>query len=77
MSVWQDLIALSRLRVLRLRALTSLIVGVGVKCFIDKLAVLDPDMWWHLSVGDWIVQNRSFPHDGIFSQTVDTRPWMS
>ena len=77
MSVWQDVIALYRLRVLRLLALTSLIVGVGVKCFIDKLAVLDPDMWWHLSVGDWIVQNRSFPHNGIFSHTATTRPWMA
>ena len=77
MSVAQDLIALSKLRLVRLLALTSLIVGVGVKCFIDKLAVLDPDIWWHLSVGDWIVQNRSFPHDGIFSHTAATRPWMA
>jgi len=77
MSVVQDLIALSKLRVLRLLALTSLIFGVGVKCFIDKLTVLDPDMWWHLSVGQWIVQNRSFPHNGIFSHSAATRPWMA
>jgi len=77
MSVWQDLIGLSRLRLLRLLALTALIVAVGVKCFLDKLAVLDPDMWWHLSVGQWIVQNRSFPHNGIFSHTAATRPWMA
>jgi len=67
MSVAQDLIDLSKLRLLRLLALTATIVGVGVKCFIDKLFVLDPDIWWHLSVGDWIVQHRSFPHTGIFS----------
>ena len=77
MSVSQELISLSRLRVLRLLALTALIVGVGVKCFVDKLAVLDPDMWWHLSVGDWIIQNRSFPHNGIFSHTAAARPWMA
>jgi hypothetical protein len=77
MSVAQDLISLSKLRLLRLLALTALIVGVGLKCFIDKLAVLDPDMWWHLSVGQWIVQHRAFPHDGIFSQTAATRPWMA
>jgi hypothetical protein len=77
MSVAQDLISLSKLRLLRLLALTALIVGVGLKGFIDKLAVLDPDMWWHLSVGQWIVQHRAFPHDGIFSQTAAARPWMA
>ena len=77
MSVAQDLISLSKLRLLHLLALTALIVGVGVKCFVDKLAVLDPDMWWHLSVGQWIVQNRSFPHNGIFSHTAAARPWMA
>lgn len=77
MSVARDLISLSKLRLLRLFALTALIVGVGVKCFVDKLAVLDPDMWWHLSVGQWIVQNRSFPHVGIFSHTAAARPWMA
>jgi len=77
MSVAQDLISLSRLRLLRLLALTTLIVAVGVKCFVDKLGVLDPDMWWHLSVGQWIVHNRAFPHNGIFSQTAATRPWMA
>ena len=77
MSVAQDLIALSRLRLLRVLALTALIVGVGIECFLTKLSVLDPDMWWHLSVGDWIVLNRSFPHNGIFSHTAATRPWMA
>ncbi|HTT20983.1 MAG TPA: hypothetical protein VMG82_18760 [Candidatus Sulfotelmatobacter sp.] len=77
MSVTQDLISLSRLRPLRLLALTALVVGVGVKCLMDKLAVLDPDIWWHLCIGDWILQNRAFPHNGIFSHTATTRPWMA
>ena len=73
MSLAHDLIALSKLRLLRLLALITLIVGVGIECFRTKLSVLDPDMWWHLSVGEWIVQNRSFPHNGIFSHTAATR----
>jgi len=76
MSVGQDLIGLSKLRALRLLALTASIVAVGTECFLTKLTVLDPDMWWHLSVGDWIVQNRSFPRTGIFSQLAN-RPWMA
>lgn len=23
--------------------------------------IADPDIWWHLSIGDWIVQNKTFP----------------
>ena len=77
MSAPQDLIGLSKLRILRLSALTALIVAVGSRCFLRKIFVLDPDMWWHLSVGDWILQNHSFPHNGIFSHTAADRSWMA
>ena len=74
MSVARDLIELSKLRVLRLAALTASIVGIGTACFIRKITARDPDMWWYLSVGNWIVQNRAFPHNGIFSATAANRP---
>jgi len=77
MSVAHDLIELSRLRLLRLAALTGLIVGVGTECFIKKLSVLDPDIWWHLSTGYWIFHTRSIPHTGLFSRTAANRPWMA
>ncbi len=77
MSALQELLALTRLRALRLLALTVLFVAIATDCFITKLAVLDPDIWWHLSVGDWIVHHRAFPHTGIFSQTAANRPWMA
>ena len=77
MSAARDVIGLLKLRALRLLALTTLVVGVGIECFVTKLAVLDPDIWWHLSVGDWIIHNRAFPHNGIFSQTAATQPWMA
>jgi hypothetical protein len=75
MSLQQDLIGLLKLRALRLFALTVLIVAVGTECFITKLYVIDPDVWWHVSVGNWIVQHRSFPQTGIFSRTAGDRPW--
>jgi hypothetical protein len=77
MSAARDLIGLSKLRVLRVAALTGLIVGVGTGCLTKKLFALDPDMWWHLSVGDWIVHNHAFPHNGVFSGTAANRPWMA
>lgn len=77
MSAMQGLIGVLRLRVLQLCALAALIVGVGTECFMTKLSVLDLDVWWHLSVGDWIVQQRAFPHTGILSRTAAARPWMA
>ncbi len=77
MSAVHELIGLFQLRALRIFALAALIAGVGLECFVTKLAVLDPDIWWHLSIGDWIVQHRAFPHTGIFSETAANRPWMA
>jgi hypothetical protein len=76
-NIKQDLVGLLKLRALKLLALTALIVAVGTECLITRLSVIDPDMWWHLSVGDWIVQNRTFPHTGIFSRTAADRAWMA
>jgi hypothetical protein len=73
----QDLMAVLKLRAVQLLALAGLFVGVGTECFITKLSVLDLDVWWHLSVGDWIVQHGAFPHTGILSRTAENRPWMA
>jgi hypothetical protein len=37
-------------------------------------AFADPDVWWHLSTGNWILQNHAVPHYGLFSQS-STLPW--
>lgn len=37
---------------------------------------LDPDIWWHIRVGDWIVKHHGLPHVAIFSQYSD-RPWVA
>ncbi len=77
MSAAQEILDLFRLRALRIFAIVLLILGVGSECFLTKLSVLDPDIWWHLSVGDWIVQHRAFPHNGIFSRTAADHSWMA
>jgi hypothetical protein len=75
MSIIGEIVGFARLRVVRLFALTVLIVVIGTECFFTKLLVIDPDVWWHISVGSWIVQHHSFPESGIFSRTAGTRPW--
>lgn len=75
MSLSPDIGALLRMRGVQLIAVTLLIVGVGAGAFEKKLSVVDPDVWWHVSVGRWIVQHRSFPQTGIFSRTAASQPW--
>jgi hypothetical protein len=33
------------------------------------------DMWWHLSTGHYILQNRTIPHSDPFSSTAFEKPW--
>jgi len=76
MSAAQELRALLRLRIVQLVALAVLLSTVGIISFSIKLCILDLDIWWHLKVGDWIVQHASVPHTGILSRTAANRPWV-
>ena len=75
MSFIEEMLPLSRLRWLQLMVLTALLVLVGAVAFQLKLFVIDLDLWWHLRVGDWIVQHAAFPHAGILSRSAANRPW--
>src|SRR5258708_1826423 len=37
--------------------------------------ILDPDIWWHLRVGEWVVQHRALPTNDPFTQ--EARPWVA
>jgi len=37
----------------------------------------DPDLWWHLRTGQWIVENGRVPHTDHFSFTRGGSPWIS
>ena len=77
MGFLEELKPLLRLRWLQLVTLASLLVIVGVIAFNLKFSVLDLDIWWHLKVGDWIVQHAAVPHYGLFTWTADDRPWVA
>ncbi len=38
---------------------------------------LDPDIWWHLSTGRWIVQHEAVPSTDPFSEYGQNRPWVA
>jgi len=37
----------------------------------------DPDIYWHISVGRWIVEHGAFPHVDPFSATFAGAPWIA
>jgi hypothetical protein len=76
-SAINEIRALSRFRAIQLAALVLLLAGIGTIAFQIKLCVLDPDIWWHLKVGDWIIDHQGVPHTGILSRTAANRPWVA
>ena len=77
MSALQEIYDLRNLRALQLLALICLLVLIAVIAFEAKTTVRDPDIWWHLKTGDWIVQHFAVPYTGIFSRTASTHTWIS
>jgi len=77
MSAFHELRRLLRLRALQLLALSFLLILMAGIAFDSRTTVRDPDIWWHLKTGDWIVQNHVVPYVGIFSRTAETRPWIA
>jgi hypothetical protein len=77
MSVFDDLRALLRLRAVQMAGLAGYLAFIGGFSFYTKLSVIDNDIWWHLKVGDWIVEHLAVPHTGILSRTAAGRPWVA
>ncbi len=77
MSATRELRALLKLRPLQLAALTAFLTFIGGFAFYTKLCVIDNDIWWHLKVGDWMVEHLAVPHTGILSRTAASRPWVA
>jgi hypothetical protein len=77
MSISRELRSILGLRIIQLLALVCLLASLAAVTIGFKLSVLDPDIWWHLKVGDWILQNRAVPHVGIFSRTAGSHPWVA
>jgi len=61
----------------QLSALVAFLAGIGINALRLKFCVIDLDIWWHLKVGDWIIQNLAVPHTGILSRTAADRPWVA
>jgi hypothetical protein len=68
---------LLRNRWIQLTALVMLLAGIGIYSLREKYCVTDFDTWWHLKIGDWIIQNSALPHTGILSRAATDRAWVA
>ena len=39
--------------------------------------VTDPDFWWHLTTGNWILSHHTVPHQDLFTFTVHDHRWIT
>jgi len=70
-------LAADRLRLTeRLSARTLLLGGVMIVILALFIGVeQDPDFWWHLRIGQWMVDNGRLPSTDIFTFTATGHPW--
>ncbi|MBZ5654734.1 MAG: hypothetical protein LAO56_05590 [Acidobacteriia bacterium] len=59
----------------RARAFAGILL-FGLLAMTARNAV-DPDLWWHLRTGQWIVETGRIPHSDPFSFTRLGQPWVS
>lgn len=57
-------------------ALAVLLAAPAMIC-VHRAAVADPDIWWHLRVGEWILQHHAVPRVEIFSAPLAGTPWLA
>lgn len=48
-----------------------------IAVFINADSVMSDDYYWHVSVGEWIVQHKEIPMTGLFSWTAADTPWFA
>ena len=67
--------AIAQMPVVQMLALIGLYSYTALR-MIRKFGVLDPDIWWHMATGRWILQHHALPVNDPFSMYGATRPWL-
>ena len=37
----------------------------------------EPDLWWQIKTGDWILEHHEVPKKDVFSFTFEGKPWVN
>lgn len=62
---------------LRRTLLLTAIFGLAISFTVQASLVTDPDLWWHLRTGQWIVANKAVPLTDSFSSYGQGKPWVA
>jgi hypothetical protein len=54
--------------------LVLLFAAPALMC-VHAAGAADPDVWWHLRTGQWVLQHHAVPHTDPFSRSGISRPW--
>lgn len=54
-----------------------ILIVLGVVFTLARGRVADPDIWWHLHNGEYLVQNHALPRYDMYSFTVAGHPWIN
>ena len=54
--------------------IAALYSSVAIVC-MHLTSTSDPDIWWHLRTGEWILQHHSLPYADPFSRSAAQQPW--
>lgn len=60
-----------------LRRLVILIALFAIPATVTIGPIVDPDIWWHLRTGQWIVSHGALPTTDPFSMYGMDRPWIA
>jgi hypothetical protein len=55
----------------------ALVLLYVIPALLSIRAIVDPDMFWHMKAGEWIVQHHAVPADDPFSAFGQGRPWVA
>ena len=53
-----------------------------ILCYLVAIAfslknVREPDLWWQLKTGEWIMEHKQVPKQDVFSYTFEGKPWVN
>ena len=59
------------------RWVLMLVLVLSASAVVTVSPVIDPDIWWHLRTGEWVVEHGAVPVNDPFSTYGAGRPWVA
>jgi hypothetical protein len=64
-----------RTRILQILGFTAILAATPLAAVYYQAPMRDPDIWWHLRVGEFILRGGGFPHTAVFSRFAASNSW--